>query len=312
MSKVYFIKDTTRAAELFDIAGFKDSFKPKESAALKIHFGEPGNQAYLKPQIVKPLALKVKECGSEPFYTDCNVLYKGPRDNSKDHYQVAREHGYTEENAGAPVILSDDPDGKGSTAVEVNLKHFRKVFLGPKALEADSLLVLTHFKGHEQTGFGGALKNIGMGLGTRRGKLQMHSDCKRCPEVKTCRKYKDLEACWFGSPKLIQEKIVEYCAGVLKNKKGKTGYITFITNVSPQCDCYDFNDPPIVPDIGVLASTDPVSIDQASVDLINKTPGRIKGSDKFKALYPKVDWGIQLNYAEKAGLGTRVYELISL
>ena len=108
MSKVYFAKDTARAAELFDVAGFKDLFKPNDSAALKIHFGEPGNKAFLKPELVKPLCEKVKACGAKPFYTDCNVLYKGPRDNSKGHYETAKEHGYTEENAGAPVILSDE------------------------------------------------------------------------------------------------------------------------------------------------------------------------------------------------------------
>ena len=312
MGKVFFTKDITKAAELFDIAGLKDIFKPNDSAALKIHFGEPGNNAYLKPHMVKPLCERVKELGAKPFYTDCNVLYAGPRDNSKDHYNVAKDHGYTEGKAGAKVVLADDPDGKGSITIAVNLKHFKNVFLGPGAVKANAMLVLTHFKGHEQTGFGGALKNIGMGLGTRYGKLRMHSDCKNCPEVKTCRRYQNLEACWFGSPKLIQEKIVEYCFGFLKDKKDKVGYITFITDVSPQCDCYDFNDPPIVPDIGVLASLDPVSIDQASVDLINKTPGRVEGKDKFKALYPSVDWTVQLRYAEEIGLGSRKYELLEI
>ena len=154
------------------------------------------------------------------------------------------------------------------------------------------------------TGFGGALKHLGMGLGTRLGKLRMHQDCKNCPEIKTCTRNKIISSCWFGAPFLVQEKIVEYAYGAVKGRK--TAYFNFVIRVSPQCDCYGFNDKPIIPDIGMLASTDPVAIDQASVDIVNQSAGK----DIFKQIHPDVDWGVQLKYAEEIGMGTRAYELI--
>jgi hypothetical protein len=294
-AQVYFSKDPTKAVKLFEAAGLDKLIIPGEEVALKIHFGEPGNTAYLKPQMVKGLRDKVKGLGGKPFYTDANTLYKGLRDNTKDHFKVAQDHGFE------PVIISEEKDHE---TIEVNLKHFKKVYIAGAAARARTMLVLTHFKGHDTTGFGGALKNIGMGLGTRTGKLKMHQDCEHCPEAKTCRKNLTIESCYFGSPTIVQEKMVEYAWGVVKNKK--VGYITFLTDISPNCDCYDHSDPPIVPDIGVLASLDPVTIDQASIDLVNQAGGH----DMFKKLYPNVDWDVQLKYAEEIGLGSRKYELV--
>ncbi|MFA4966624.1 MAG: DUF362 domain-containing protein [Candidatus Margulisiibacteriota bacterium] len=301
MSKVYFSSDQARLDKLFDAAGFDKLIGLNDKVALKIHFGEPGNTAYLKPAQVNPIFEKIKSLKGDPFYTDCNTLYKGPRSNTRDHLQVAKDHGYTN------VIIPEENDFE---TIEVNLKHFKKVYIGGAAARAKALIALTHFKGHEMTGFGGALKNIGMGLGTRLGKLKMHQDCQNCPEAKTCRKNQTIESCWVGSPALVQEKIVEYAFGAVKGKKA--GFINFITAVSPNCDCYGFNDAPIVPDIGILASTDPVAIDQACIDLVNEHEGRIKGSDKFQVLYPKVDWTIQLKYAEEIGLGKREYDLTTI
>jgi hypothetical protein len=301
LSKVYFLSDQSKVNELFKAAGLDKLIFPGDSVALKIHFGEPGNTAYLKPEQVKPICEKIKACGGKPFYTDCNTLYQGPRCNTKDHLKVAHDHGYILENAGADAIISEENDFE---TIDVNLKHFKKVYIGGAATRAKVLIALTHFKGHDMTGFGGTLKNIGMGLGTRLGKLRMHQDCKNCPEAKTCQKNKTIESCSFGSPALVQEKIAEYAFGAVKGKK--SGYFNFITSVSPNCDCFDHNDPPIVPDIGVLASMDPVAIDQASADLVNQ------GDDKFRALYPNVDWTIQLDYAEKIGLGSRQYEIIKI
>lgn len=295
MSKVYFTKDINRVAELFDAAGFDKLISPQEEVALKIHFGEPGNTAYLKPERVKPIADLIAKLGGKPFFTDANTLYHGPRNNTNDHLKVAKDHGFE------PVMISEEND---CDTVEVNLKHFKNVFIAGFAARVKAMLVLTHFKGHELTGFGGALKNAGMGLGTRLGKLKMHQDCKNCPEVKTCRKNQNVEACWVGSPELVQEKMVEYACGAVKNKK--IGYINFITDVSPNCDCYPHNDPPVVPDAGVLASLDPVAIDRASIDLVNKSAGK----DIFREIYPDVDWNVQLRYAEEIGLGSRKYELV--
>ena len=295
MSLVYFTKDISKAALLFDAAGFDKFIVPGEEVALKIHFGEPGNTAYLKPQQVEPLKQKIKALGGKPFFTDCNTLYQGRRSNAKEHLEVAKEHGFTD------VIIPENDD---CTEVEVSLKHFRRVHLGGVIARFNRLIVLTHFKGHDVTGFGGTLKNIGMGFGSRLGKLRMHQDCKTCPEVKTCLRNKTIEACWVGSSPLVQEKIVEYAYGAVKNKQ--VGYFNFVINVSPNCDCYSHADPSIVPDLGVLASLDPVAIDQASIDLVNQSAG----CDIFRKLYPDSDWNVQLGYAESISLGSRKYELM--
>lgn len=294
-AKVFFSRDPAKAVELFNLAGFDKLIAPGDAVALKIHFGEPGNTAYLKPARVNGIRDKVKALGGNPFYTDCNTLYRGPRGNTKDHLKVARDHGFD------PVIIPEDND---SVAIEVGLKHFKNVLIGGTAARSPALIALTHFKGHNLTGFGGALKNLGMGLGTRPGKLRMHQDCLHCPEAKTCKKNQTIEACWIGSPALVQEKIAEYAYGAVKGKK--TGYINYLIDISPNCDCYPHNDPPIVPDIGVLASLDPVAIDQASIDLVNQAGGK----DIFRALYPNVDWEVQLKYAQEIGLGSRKYELV--
>lgn len=297
MSRVFFSKDASRAADLFAEAGLDKLITPGEEVALKIHFGEPGNTAYLKPHAVKGIRDTVKGLGGKPFYTDANTLYRGPRNNTKDHLKVARDHGFD------PVIISEENDFE---TVEVNLKHFKKVFIAGFAARAKTLIALTHFKGHELTGFGGTLKNLGMGLGTRQGKLKMHQDCANCPEAKTCRKNQTIEACWVGLSGLVQEKIVEYAFGAVRGKKA--GYISFITDVSPNCDCYSHSDPPVVPDLGVLASLDPVAIDQACIDLVNQAAG----DDIFRKIYPEVDWSVQLKYAEEIGLGSRKYDLVVL
>ena len=295
MAQVFYSKDPAQAAALFEAAELGKIITPGEQIALKIHFGEPGNKAYLKPPVVKPIFDRIAQLGGEPFYTDCNTLYDGRRHLTKDHLEVAAEHGFTN------VMIPEEDD---QIAVEVGLKHFKQVHLGGNAVRPNTIIALTHFKGHEVTGFGGTLKNLGMGFGSRRGKLRMHQDCQNCPEAKTCRKNKTLEACWFGSPGLVQEKIVEYAFGAVKDKR--CGYFNFITNVSPNCDCFPHNDPPVIPDLGVLVSRDPVAIDQAAIDLVNQSAGR----DIFRDLHPGADWTVQLKYAEEIGLGSRKYDLV--
>ena len=297
-SKVYFSKDINKLLDTFSL---DTVISNGDSVALKIHFGEPGNTAFLKPNEVKPVCSRIVSIGAKPFYTDCNTLYKGPRSNTREHLQVARDHGYSLQSAGAETVIPEEDDFE---TIEIAQKHFKKVYIGAPALKSNVIVALTHFKGHEMTGFGGALKNLGMGLGTRLGKLRMHQDCKNCPEIKTCTRNKIISSCWFGAPFLVQEKIVEYAYGAVKGRK--TAYFNFVIRVSPQCDCYGFNDKPIIPDIGMLASTDPVAIDQASVDIVNQSAGK----DIFKQIHPDVDWGVQLKYAEEIGMGTRAYELI--
>ncbi len=351
MSKVLFTKDLNQVDRLFDEAGFGKIISKDDFVALKIHFGERGNTAYIKPDRAKPIVKKVKKRGGRPFWIDANTLYKGSRSDTLAHLQTAFDHGYTFGKTGAHVLIADGLEGKAYKKIKVNFKHFKELFVAPLIFEADVLLALSHFKGHEVAGFGGAIKNVGMGLGSRAGKQQMHADIKPvvdrkactscgrclewCPEdaiswapdgkaqidlnkcigcaecIATCR-FDAISISWSGSPDSLQEKMAEYAAGIINNFKNKSAFINFVTDVSPNCDCYNYNDPPIVPDIGILASFDPVAIDQASVDLVNRTEGRIKSKDKFRKLWPNADWNVQLRHAEEIELGSRKYELISI
>ncbi|MDH7577029.1 MAG: DUF362 domain-containing protein [Bacillota bacterium] len=339
---------------LFDRAGFGSLIKPGELVAVKIHFGEKGNTAFIRPQYARQVVEKIKEGGGRPFLTDANTLYVGSRANAVDHLETALANGFAYATVAAPLIIADGLRGRDFVTVEINQKHFREAKVASASYYADALIVLTHFKGHEMTGFGGVLKNIGMGLGSRAAKRAMHSDalpsvnpkkcvaCGRCTrwcpadairveEVAvidhrrcmgcgectiTCRE-RAITVSWKTGPEAIQEKIVEYAYAVLKNKKGRAGYITFLVDITPECDCCSYNDVPIVQDIGILAGTDPIALDQACVDLVNTLAtlpgGKIElpaGADKFRGLYPGVDWTVQLAYGEKIGLGTRSYRLI--
>lgn len=346
-----------KVEKLFVRAGLREIVAPEDLVAIKLHFGERGNTGYVRPQFVRRIVDKVKELGGKPFLTDANTLYKGSRSNAVDHLRTAIENGFAYAVMGAPLVIADGLTGKEYVNVQINRKHFKEVKISASAYHADAMIAVTHFKGHELAGFGGVLKNLGMGLGSRSGKLMMHSDvlpmisadkCKGCEKcgrwcpagaisvqqkvsvidpgkcigcgecTVTC-PAGAIEIDWRTKPDLAQEKIVEYAEGALKNKNGKYGFITFVTNITPECDCYGFSDAPLVRDIGILASRDPVALDQACVDLVNREkvlPGsrladRGDVQDKFLALYPGIDWRRQLDYAEEIGLGTRKYELIS-
>jgi uncharacterized Fe-S center protein len=259
----------------------------------------------------------------------------------------------------APLIIADGLRGKNETTVAINQRRFASVYIGTDIVEADALVSVAHFKGHELSGFGGTIKNVGMGCASRKGKLAQHSGlspqisgerCIGCGECQDhCSQHAismmderariDEATCigcgecilicpneaiavqWSQSIPVFLENMVEYTLGVLEGKSKKAFFINFITDVSPACDCYPVNDAPIVKNIGVVASTDPVAIDQASVDLVNAEPAlagtrlstnTAPGEDKFKGIYPQVDWEIQLDYAEQLGLGTRSYTLVKL
>jgi len=353
-SEVYFVpveKDKEKNIEnlkrLFDTVGGRNSISKNASVAIKVHFGEPGNTAFLKPYYIKPIVEKIKECKGKPFLTDANTLYKGERSDTKSHLQSAKKHGYTQESMGIPIIIADGPDSHDVEKIKINLHHFKEVRIAKAPIKADSLIAISHFKGHDCTGFGGAIKNVGMGLGSKAGKQQMHADVipqvntsicngdaeciKWCPtnaiSLKADKAFIDRSKCigcaeciavcptgaisasWAGTPDSIQEKMAEYAYGVLKDKKDRCIFFNYLVEISPNCDCYPHNDPPIVPDIGFLASKDIVAIDQASIDLVNEAHGRIKGKDKFRTIYPNINWSVQLSYAEKIGLGSRKYKL---
>ncbi len=367
-SKVYFIDLRvrqklnlfTKLEKLLDAGGLKKLITKKALVALKLHFGEDGNLSYIHPRLVRSIVDMVKKSGGAPFLTDTNSLYVGSRSNAVSHIQTAHKNGFGFGMQGAPLIIADGLRGADAVSVKIGQQHFDTVDIAEQICQADAMLCLTHFKAHELTGIGGALKNIGMGLAARSGKLSMHSTvtpyvAKACIACGNCVAYcpagaisltgpngraeisgpqcigcgqcliscleNNIHIRWDESVQNVQEKIVEYAYGLLKVQGLKSLFINFITNVTPECDCYSHSDAAIVPDIGVTASMDPIAIDQASADLVNQAQGlpftALKGGfesgeDKFRTLYPHIDWMIQLAYGEKIGLGSREYELIKL
>lgn len=353
--KVYFTKiresdpvDTVKAklAKLIDESRLFDFIGKKDSTAVKIHFGDEGNTGHVKAEYASVVCGKIKERGAAPFLTDTNTLYRGRRTASSSHIELAREHGFTESICGAKVIVPDDTRKSDVSDVRIDGKFFKAAKVASLFLKSDSIVGLAHFKGHMMTGFGGALKNIGMGCASREGKLAQHAEiapivdlqrCKGCMEcVKACPAdaiYKEgghavidsskcigcatciaacvhgaIEVPWESGGMNIQEKMIEYAGAVLLNKKGKTRFINFATKITGECDCLAKDDPKIVPDIGIFASKDPVGIDKACYDACNNAAGK----DIFSAVHPGRDGCKQLRYAAELGLGSLDYELIEL
>ena len=366
-AKVYFAELSTsgkqvslheKMKKLFDAAGFAKMFSPGEIVAIKMHFGEKGNTAYISPTLARQVVDKIKDNGGKPFLTDTNTLYNGARANGVDHLETAIYNGFAYAVVNAPVIISDGVFSKSSVDVKIDGKHFEKVKIAREIENVRSMVVLSHFKGHEMSGFGGAIKNLAMGCAPAAGKQQQHSVVK--PKVKnsvcigcqTCLPYCPVEAIsMVGKKALISnkcigcgecisicptraiiaqwdseipefiERMAEYAKGAVLNKKGKTAYINVLMNITPLCDCYGFSGQHIVPDIGILASDDPIAIDSASFDLVNNELGNLKsdlkcnhehGKDKFKGLYSNIESSHVLDYGEEIGLGTREYELIKI
>ncbi len=366
MSKVYFTDFNTKPglnildklSKLLKHAGLGQMSLDKKFAALKIHLGEPGNLGCLRPIYAAAIAREVAALGGIPFLTDACTLYVGRRSNAVDHLQAAAENGFTAMTCGCPVLIADGLKGTGQRVVPVDGKHCKQAYIGELIADADVIVSVTHFKGHGDCGFGGALKNIGMGSGSRAGKLDMHSTakprfitkrcvgcglcirncafaaitrdadkkavmddakCSGCGQCIAMCQYEAVQPVWDCSGEVLGEKIAEYTKAVLDGKQHF--HISFLNNISPNCDCFGHNEVPIVPDIGILASFDPVAIDRAAVDLVNSAP-MLPGSllaekayeqgDKFTHIHPQTDWRACLAHGESLGLGENAYELIKL
>jgi uncharacterized Fe-S center protein len=350
---------------LLDRADLKGKIREKDLVAIKLHFGEKGNTAYVRPIFLRRVVDRVKQFKGKPFLTDTNTLYTGTRSEAVSHLNTAVENGFAESVIDAPILIADGLRGNSAVKVRIDKPIFKTVSIAREIYMTDALVAVTHFKGHELSGFGGALKNLGMGCASREGKLSQHSSispkvngkaCKGCEtclswcsqeaismlslkpgvEAKRGNAFIDPKKCigcgecilscpsgaieiqWNESIPIFQKKIAEHAYGAVQNKKGKVLYLNFLTQISPACDCYGYSDASIVNDIGILSSEDPVAIDKASVDLVNGEVGNRAsklqknwnpGEDKFRAVYPEVDWNIQLAYAEEIGMGTRKYEL---
>ena len=371
-SKVFFTDFRTKAhgdglptklRKLILKAGLKDIDMDGKFVAIKMHFGELGNISYLRPNYARAVVDAVKSLGGKPFLTDCNTMYPGSRKNAIEHLYCAWENGFTPLTVGCPIIIGDGLKGTDDVDVPVEGgEYVKSAKIGRAVMDADIFISLSHFKGHEMTGFGGAIKNIGLGCGSRAGKTDQHSGgqpqiseelcrgCKKCLaqcannglyfDVET-RKMKVntdncvgcgrcLGACNFDAisfeneqaPELLNRRMAEYAKAVVWGRPHF--HISLVLDISPNCDCHAENDAPILPNIGMFASADPLALDQACVDAcLAATP--MPGSqlydhmhspdfhdhhDHFKNSTPESEWRSCLAHAEKIGLGTRDYELI--
>ena len=365
-SKVYFtnlhtkVNDTLqqKLARLLKKAGMGQIDFQKKYTAIKIHFGEPGNLAYLRPNYAKTVADIVKELGGKPFLTDCNTLYVGGRKNALDHLESAYLNGFSPFSTGCHILIADGLKGTDEALVPVEGgEYVKEAKIGQAIMDADVFITLNHFKGHEATGFGGALKNIGMGCGSRAGKMEMHSagkpsvDQKLCIGCGMCSRICAHEAAVVTDKKasidhnkcvgcgrcigvcpqdavlpasdesndILNCKIAEYSKAVISGRPHF--HISLVVDVSPYCDCHAENDVPIVPDVGMFASFDPVALDVACADAVNKQPpipgsmldtSEHKDCDHFHAVSPTTNWKSCIDHAVKIGLGNRDYELIEV
>jgi len=370
-SKVYFTDFHAKPSEtllqklhrLMKSAGFEQIDFADKFTAIKLHFGELGNLAFLRPNYARVVADYVKELDGRPFLTDCNTLYVGSRKNALEHMETAYLNGFSPLQTGCHVIIADGLKGTDEALVPINLEYVKEAKIGRAVMDADIFISLSHFKGHEEAGFGGALKNIGMGCGSRAGKMEQHCDgkpfvhqedcvgcgaCKKicahdAPLIHNGKAYIDHDRCvgcgrclavcpkdavkpsYQDSVKLLNYKIAEYSYAVLKDRP--SFHISLICDVSPFCDCHAENDIPIIPDVGMLASFDPVALDQACVDLCNKMPviddSRLDrhlkahghedpNHEYFHMNHPDAEWETCLIHAEKIGIGTRAYELVKI
>ena len=370
-SKVYFtdfrthvgVSLTEKLQRLIKKAGMTDIDMDGKFVAIKMHFGELGNLSYLRPNYAKAVADVVKECGGKPFLTDCNTLYPGSRKNALEHLDCANINGFNTITTGCQIIIGDGLRGTDDITVPVrNGEYCKEAYIGRAVMDADIFISLTHFKGHESTGFGGAIKNIGMGCGSRAGKMQQHNSgklivhddlcrgCRRCAKecgsdaityengkaiihqdiCKGCGRC--IGACAFDAienqnwdaNEILGRKIAEYSQAVCDGRP--TFHISLVRDISPNCDCHGENDAPILPDVGIFASFDPVALDQACVDAcLHATPmpnSQLSDNladphwhhhhDNFLDSNPNVRWKETLEHAEKIGLGTREYELIKM
>ena len=319
-----------RLTKLVKAAGKDLGLAPGDLTAVKIHFGEQGVTGFVRPLLLKPLISWLVGQGAKPFLTDASTLYVGRRGEAVSHHLVAAEHGFDPLVLGAPVIIADGVKGQHQEAVRIRGRHVKKAFIAGDIAAADALVSVNHVKGHEMAGFGGALKNLGMGCASKQGKMHQHittgpaldmEKCVGCGMCFTACKTGALAIDWKTDIQAFLERMMEYAKAVLATKRGPCLHLNFVLSVVPDCDCMGFTDAAICPDIGVLASTDPVAVDQASVDLVNAAqplwPSRLPkglkpGDDKFLAVHPHVPEDMGLAYAEKIGLGSRKYKLTQI
>ena len=317
----------------------------KDKVAVKIHIGEKDNTTHVAPEIVREVVAAVKQAKGLPFLTETSTLYKGERTNAILHTEHAERHGFTIKNTGAPFIISDGLEGNSEVEIEINGILHKTVSIAREAAYADVLIAVSHVTGHMASGMGACLKNLGMGLASRKGKMRQHSSvkpfvkenkcimcgqciewcpedavteqngkarinhekCIGCGECLTVCNYDAVSHNWGTETVELQKQIAEYALGAVAGKKGKVYFINCLFDMTKDCDCKSGKQNPIVPDIGILGSVDPVALDTATLDLTEQGERKLIGS-----AWPRLDPRVQLEHGEKIGLGTRAYELVTL
>ena len=331
--------------------------KSTDLVAVKIHPGEAGNTSYVSAENVNKIINALNFPEDRIFLTDTTVLYPGRRMSAPDYIRLAAEHGFGIPDT-PPFIVADGLHGENETLFKMpdefdsSAAHLASIICS-----ADAMIVISHFKGHLLTGFGGAIKNLGMGCASRAGKLYQHSSVKpnikgdsctacgicsaNCPSdaitIKTFAKINEnsctgcgeclgrcpegaIRVSWNQEMNVFMKRMVEY-ASVVARTANPVLYVNFITNVVPDCDCMHDTHPPLVDDIGILASTDPVALDKASLDLVTSAPSAANspvagkadtGDDKFRTFRPDIDGELQLTIANSLGMGSMKYELIRI
>lgn len=362
-SKVYFTTFHTTLEEniqqklsrLLLTAGMDQIDFRNRYVAIKMHFGEPGNLAYLRPNYAKTVADLVRQLGGKPFLTDCNTLYVGGRKNALDHIESAYVNGFTPYTTGCHVIIADGLKGSDDVAVPVDGEYVKNARIGRALMDADIVISLTHFKGHEATGIGGTIKNLGMGGGSRAGKKEMHADGKpavnaeKCIGCGACRKIcahdaptienrkmhidtnkcvgcgrciavcpmDAIEGVYDPNGHLLNCKMAEYAKAVVQGRP--SFHISLAMDISPNCDCHAENDVPVIPNVGMFASFDPVALDEACAEMCSRMPRNpnaafedASSDDLFHAVHTVTHWQDQTEHGEKIGLGSREYKLIEI
>ncbi len=349
-SKVYFIKSdgqddaglAGKLKELIEKEGLFGFIEPRDMVAVKTHFGETESSGYPRPVYMKRIGEAVKSRDALPFLTETSTLYRGNRDNAVKHSAHAIRQGFSLESTGMPIIMADGLLGDEELEVAVNGRMFSSVKIASLIVKANALVCVSHFTGHLMAGFGAALKNMGMGCASRRGKMIQHSTARPEVDRSICVKCRQcvtwcpagaivmtddgaminsdmcigcgecLAVCrfdavlfnWGATYEDLQKKIVEHAMGVYNSTEGKGIYINILTRISKDCDCMTTYEN-ICPDIGLLVSFDPVALDAASVDLVEKNSLR-----KISELAYDIPYRFQIDYAAELGLGSSDYELV--
>ena len=323
---------------------------------IKTHFGEDGNTAYINPQYIRKTVDWIKSKNALPYIGDSSTLYKGRRNKAISHLELALEHGFSYASVNAPLVILDGIKSDYYKTYDLNGKHFKDVQIVGALGATDGAVIMSHVKGHGLTGMGAAIKNLAMGLANRTQKQRMHGDikplfekskciaCHECIRVcpvnavsgKSSDIIIDLDICigcaecithcptqamkllWNETPSILSEKMAETALAAVNILDRKLIYMNFMLNITPNCDCDGAVDNSIVNDIGLLISEDPIAIDKASLDMVNKqvplSNSSISGcsGEVFKNVHPKVDALRQLSYGAEIGLGSMEYELIEV